>query len=52
MSENSDNRANLSEEKRSRLEKFELNWEEFKNKPIAGMPCFRSTFLTSNFNYL
>lgn len=36
----------LEEEK----ERFEYNLKEFRNKKIAEAPCFRSTFLTSEYH--
>ncbi len=39
------------DEAKQRIEKvrenFEIQYEEFKNKPKLHFPCFRSTFLTS-----
>lgn len=34
---------------RDAQEKFEQNLHEFKQKKMVEVPCFRSTFLTSNF---
>jgi hypothetical protein len=37
------------EKKRQELnEKIKLNYDEFKRKKLVEIPCFRSTFLTSN----
>jgi hypothetical protein len=37
------------EKKRQELDdKIKLNYDEFRRKKMVEIPCFRSTFLTSN----
>jgi len=37
------------EKKRQELnDKIKLNYDEFRRKKLVEIPCFRSTFLTSN----
>lgn len=37
------------EKKRQELnEKIKINYDEFRRKKLVEIPCFRSTFLTSN----
>jgi hypothetical protein len=38
----------IEAKKREAKDRFDRNYQEFVNKKVSEMPCFRSTFLTSN----